>query len=236
MFFGFLAVIISFYQSHKDHYTSKEIDKEIYSISKEEVKSFLKKNSKDIVTDNQVDSMMSSDRLPEKITDRIYQRISKELGCDLKRDHHLSGMGDILHISFNDSGKLKTISGQIDHAGFVKLPIDEANSIDLPLKYIYAKGLSLEEIKKKVNDKLKKQMNEEILKANLSNDDRLERENAILKNRELMGATDPAKAEEGTIRKKYGISIDKNSVHGSDSAENAKIEINFFFKEQEIVG
>jgi len=59
----------------------------------------------------------------------------------------------------------------------------------------------------------------------------LERENAILKNRELMGATDPAKAEEGTIRKKYGISIDKNSVHGSDSAENAKIEINFFFKD-----
>ena len=58
----------------------------------------------------------------------------------------------------------------------------------------------------------------------------LERENAILKNRELMGATDPAKAEEGTIRKKYGISIDKNSVHGSDSAENAKIEIDFFFK------
>ena len=59
----------------------------------------------------------------------------------------------------------------------------------------------------------------------------LERENAILKNRELMGATDPTKAEEGTIRKKYGISIDKNSVHGSDSAENAKIEINFFFKD-----
>ena len=58
----------------------------------------------------------------------------------------------------------------------------------------------------------------------------LERENAILKNRELMGATDPTKAEEGTIRKKYGISIDKNSVHGSDSAENAKIEIDFFFK------
>ena len=59
----------------------------------------------------------------------------------------------------------------------------------------------------------------------------LERENAILKNRELMGATDPTKAEEGTIRKKYGISIDKNSVHGSDSAENAKIEIDFFFKD-----
>ena len=59
----------------------------------------------------------------------------------------------------------------------------------------------------------------------------LERENAILKNRELMGATDPTKAEDGTIRKKYGISIDKNSVHGSDSAENAKIEIDFFFKD-----
>ena len=58
----------------------------------------------------------------------------------------------------------------------------------------------------------------------------LERENAILKNRELMGATDPTKAEEGTIRKKYGISIDKNSVHGSDSLDNAKIEIDFFFK------
>ena len=59
----------------------------------------------------------------------------------------------------------------------------------------------------------------------------LERENAILENRKLMGATDPAKAEEGTIRKKYGISIDKNSVHGSDSPENAKVEINFFFKD-----
>ena len=59
----------------------------------------------------------------------------------------------------------------------------------------------------------------------------LEKENAILANRELMGATDPLKAEEGTIRKKYGISIDKNSVHGSDSIENAKTEINFFFKE-----
>ena len=58
----------------------------------------------------------------------------------------------------------------------------------------------------------------------------LERENAILENRKLMGATDPKKAEEGTIRKKYGISIDKNSVHGSDSPENAKIEIDFFFK------
>ena len=57
----------------------------------------------------------------------------------------------------------------------------------------------------------------------------LERENAILENRKLMGATDPAKAEEGTIRKKYGISIDKNSVHGSDSPENAKVEIDFFF-------
>ena len=57
----------------------------------------------------------------------------------------------------------------------------------------------------------------------------LEKENAVLKNRELMGATNPKDALEGTIRKKYGISIDKNSVHGSDSVENAKIEINFFF-------
>ena len=59
----------------------------------------------------------------------------------------------------------------------------------------------------------------------------LEKEDAIIANRELMGATDPLKAEEGTIRKKYGISIDKNSVHGSDSVENAKIEIDFFFKD-----
>ena len=59
----------------------------------------------------------------------------------------------------------------------------------------------------------------------------LEKENAILENRKLMGATDPIKAEEGTIRKKHGISIDKNSVHGSDSPENAKIEIDFFFKD-----
>ena len=57
----------------------------------------------------------------------------------------------------------------------------------------------------------------------------LEGENAILENRKLMGATDPKKAEENTIRKQYGISIDKNSVHGSDSSENAKKEINFFF-------
>ena len=58
----------------------------------------------------------------------------------------------------------------------------------------------------------------------------LEKENAVLANRELMGATNPKDAKEGTIRKKFGISIDKNSVHGSDSVENAKIEINFFFK------
>tara|TARA_Y100001958_G_C20745222_1_gene232032 strand:+ start:125 stop:535 length:411 start_codon:yes stop_codon:yes gene_type:complete len=58
----------------------------------------------------------------------------------------------------------------------------------------------------------------------------LEGENAILKNREIMGATDPKKANANTIRKLYGISIDKNSVHGSDSLENAKKEINFFFK------
>ena len=58
----------------------------------------------------------------------------------------------------------------------------------------------------------------------------LEGENAVSKNRQLMGATDPTKAEEGTLRKMYGLSIDKNSVHGSDSVENGKIEINFFFK------
>ena len=59
----------------------------------------------------------------------------------------------------------------------------------------------------------------------------LEKENAVLGNRELMGATNPKDAVDGTIRKKYGISIDKNSVHGSDSVENAKIEIDFFFKD-----
>ena len=59
----------------------------------------------------------------------------------------------------------------------------------------------------------------------------LEKENAILDNRELMGSTNPKEANEGTIRKKYGISIDKNSVHGSDSLENAKIAIDFFFKD-----
>ena len=58
----------------------------------------------------------------------------------------------------------------------------------------------------------------------------LQKDNAVLGNRELMGATNPKDAEEGTIRKTYGISIDKNSVHGSDSVENAKIEIDFFFK------
>ena len=59
----------------------------------------------------------------------------------------------------------------------------------------------------------------------------LEKENAVLGNRELMGATNPKDAEKGTIRKKYGLSIDKNSVHGSDSPENAKIEIEFFFND-----
>ena len=57
----------------------------------------------------------------------------------------------------------------------------------------------------------------------------LEKKNAIIANRELMGLTNPKDAAEGTIRKKFGISIDKNSVHGSDSVENAKIEIDFFF-------
>ena len=59
----------------------------------------------------------------------------------------------------------------------------------------------------------------------------LEKANAVIDNRELMGATNPKEAKDGTIRKKYGISIDKNSVHGSDSIENAKIEIDFFFKD-----
>ena len=59
----------------------------------------------------------------------------------------------------------------------------------------------------------------------------LQKENAVLENRKLMGATNPKDADEGTLRKKYGISIDKNSVHGSDSVENAKIELDFFFKD-----
>ena len=59
----------------------------------------------------------------------------------------------------------------------------------------------------------------------------LQKDNAVLENRKLMGATNPTDADEGTIRKKYGISIDKNSVHGSDSIENAKIELDFFFKD-----
>ena len=59
----------------------------------------------------------------------------------------------------------------------------------------------------------------------------LQKENAVLANRNLMGSTNPKDAEDGTIRKKFGISIDKNSVHGSDSIENAKIEINFFFND-----
>ena len=64
----------------------------------------------------------------------------------------------------------------------------------------------------------------------------LEGENAVLRNREVMGATNPADAAEGTIRKEFAESIEANSVHGSDSDENAKIEIEFFFKPEEIVG
>ena len=64
----------------------------------------------------------------------------------------------------------------------------------------------------------------------------LEGENAVLRNREVMGATNPANADEGTIRKMFAESIEANSVHGSDSDENAKIEIDFFFKPDEIVG
>ena len=59
----------------------------------------------------------------------------------------------------------------------------------------------------------------------------LEKENAVFENREFMGATDPKDAKDGTIREKYGISIDKNSVHGSDSTKNAKTEIAFFFRD-----
>src|SRR5438874_11149843 len=64
----------------------------------------------------------------------------------------------------------------------------------------------------------------------------LEGDNAVAKNREVMGATNPANADEGTIRKTYAESIEDNSVHGSDSPENAKVEIDFFFKPDEIVG
>jgi len=64
----------------------------------------------------------------------------------------------------------------------------------------------------------------------------LEGENAVSRNREVMGATNPANADEGTIRKSFAESIEANSVHGSDSAENAKIEIDYFFKPEEIVG
>ena len=59
----------------------------------------------------------------------------------------------------------------------------------------------------------------------------LEKENAVVENRKIMGATNPKEANDGTIRKKFGISIDKNSVHGSDSVDNAKKEIEFFFKD-----
>jgi len=64
----------------------------------------------------------------------------------------------------------------------------------------------------------------------------LEGENAVLRNREVMGATNPEQAADGTIRKAYAESIEANSVHGSDSDENAKIEIDYFFKPDEIVG
>ncbi len=64
----------------------------------------------------------------------------------------------------------------------------------------------------------------------------LEGENAVLKNRDVMGATNPKEAADGTIRKDFALSIGENSVHGSDSLENAKIEIEYFFKDDEIVG
>tara|TARA_B100000989_G_C19315130_1_gene374287 strand:+ start:67 stop:489 length:423 start_codon:yes stop_codon:yes gene_type:complete len=63
----------------------------------------------------------------------------------------------------------------------------------------------------------------------------LQGQNAVMKNRELMGATNPEVAEDGTIRKMYGISVEENSVHGSDSLDNAKIEINYFFSNKEIL-
>ena len=63
----------------------------------------------------------------------------------------------------------------------------------------------------------------------------LEGEDAVKRNREIMGATNPEEAAEGTIRKKYALSLEKNSVHGSDSLENAKIEINHFFSEEDII-
>ena len=64
----------------------------------------------------------------------------------------------------------------------------------------------------------------------------LEGENAVVKNREVMGSTNPAQADEGTIRKEFALNIGENSVHGSDSLDNAKIEIAYFFKPEEIVG
>ncbi len=64
----------------------------------------------------------------------------------------------------------------------------------------------------------------------------LEGEDAVKRNRDIMGATNPAEADEGTIRKEYALSIGENTVHGSDSDENARIEIDFFFKPEEIVG
>lgn len=64
----------------------------------------------------------------------------------------------------------------------------------------------------------------------------LEGDDAVSKNREVMGATNPAEAEDGTIRKEFALNIGENSVHGSDSLENAKIEIEYFFKPEEIVG
>lgn len=64
----------------------------------------------------------------------------------------------------------------------------------------------------------------------------LEREDAVAKHREVMGATDPKKADDGTVRKRFGESIERNTVHGSDSLENAKTEIAFFFKDSDITG
>ena len=63
----------------------------------------------------------------------------------------------------------------------------------------------------------------------------LEGENAVTRNRKIMGATNPSNADEGTVRKLYGLSVEENSVHGSDSNENANIEINFFFSSREIL-
>ena len=87
-------------------------------------------------------------------------------------------------------------------------------------------------VERNLQDQIKEEFTNkgfEIIKEKKIHISKEEAENAVLENRKLMGATNPVDAEDGTLRKKYGISIDKNSVHGSDSIENAKIELDFFF-------